>query len=111
MAERFGRPQMEPGDDPVIDPTLRVRTYRAGSLKLVETSDGSALLFDLATDPGEMTDLADTRRGDLARLQGELDTWSAALALPPLDATLEPGAEPDLDPEARERLRALGYVD
>lgn len=111
MAERFGRPLLEPGDDPVLDPTLRARTYRAGSLKLVETSDGSALLFDLATDPREMTDLADTRRGDLARLQGELDTWSAALALPALDATLEAGAEPDLDPEARERLRALGYVD
>ena len=35
----------------------------------------------------------------------------ATLALPALDATLEAGAEPDLDPEARERLRALGYVD
>jgi arylsulfatase A-like enzyme len=111
LAERFAREQLKPIEDPVQNPAVRVRTYRAGQLKLVETSKGSALLFDLATDPGETRDLSDSRRADLARLQGELDTWSAALALPPLDATVEPGAEPELDPEARERLRALGYVD
>lgn len=111
LAERYARPQMEPGTDPVQDPTVRIRTYRVGSLKLVETSKGASLLFDLASDPGEENDLSDVRRGDVARLQGELDVWSAALALPPLDAELGPGAEPELDPEARERLRALGYVD
>ena len=111
LAERFSRPQMPAGDDPVQDPTVRVRTYRAGHMKLVETSGGAERLFDLRADPHETHDLAREQPAELARLQGELDTWSAALALPPLDATVAPGAEPDLDPEARERLRALGYVD
>lgn len=111
LSERFARGQLSPAEDPVQDPTVRVRIYRRGALKLVETSKGSALLFDLAADPSEDVDLSNTRRNELSRLQRELDTWSAALALPALDATIEPGAEPELDPEARERLRALGYVD
>jgi arylsulfatase A-like enzyme len=110
LAERFARPGMEPGGDPVQDGGVRVRTYRTGPLKLVETSKGDTVLFDLAEDPGETTNLAGTRRADVARLQSELDTWSAALGLPAIDAEVEPGAEPELDPEARERLKALGYV-
>ena len=42
----------------------------------------------------------------------ELDTWRAALALPAIDAALDAASEtPQLDAEARERLRALGYVE
>ncbi|MBW2282378.1 MAG: sulfatase [Deltaproteobacteria bacterium] len=112
MSERYGgRPGGDGPTDPVGDPSVRVRTYRAGSLKLIQTSGGKRLLFDLAADPGETTDVAAARPGDVDRLLDEVDTWRAALAIPALDAAVEPGAEPDLDPEARERLRALGYVD
>ena len=53
-------------------PSVRIRSYRAGQLKLITTSAGDAMLFDLETDPNEQTDLAASRPADLARLQDEL---------------------------------------
>jgi hypothetical protein len=47
----------------------------------------------------------------VARLLDELDTWRAALGLPGIDETVEYGEVPELDAEARERLRALGYLE
>jgi hypothetical protein len=112
MSERYaGRPPRGGPVDPIANPSLRIRSYRTAQMKLIQTSAGETFLFDLDADPGETTDLAASRPGEVDRLLGELDTWRAALAIPALDASIEPGAEPDLDPEARERLRALGYVD
>ena len=99
------------GPNPLSDRSVRVRTYRAGSWKLAETSAGGLFLFDLASDPDETTNLATARPDQLARLRQELDTWRRALALPAVDASVERGEPPELDPEARERLRALGYVE
>ena len=95
----------------MADGSVRIRTYRAGPLKLVETSGGRVLLFDLASDPGETTDLAESRPQDVARLMQELDDWRAALGLPAIDAVVEYGETPEVDPAARERLKALGYVE
>jgi arylsulfatase A-like enzyme len=113
MAERHMAPvSISPEDvDPMADTGARIRTYRAGSWKLVVTSKGNRFLFDLATDPGETRNLADARPEKLASLLGELDTWRAALALPVIDEEREYQEVPDLDPAARERLRALGYVE
>ena len=95
----------------MADMGARIRTYRAGSWKLVLTSKGKRFLFDLATDPGETRNLAEARPEKLASLLDELDTWRAALALPVIDDEREYREVPDLDPAARERLRALGYVE
>ena len=91
--------------------SLRHRSYRVGTKKLIETSEGETFLFDLALDPDETRDLAASQPAELARLADELATWRAALGLPALNATLEAGAAPELDPAARERLRSLGYVE
>ncbi|MEO9324910.1 sulfatase [Nocardioides sp. C4-1] len=50
-----------------------VAAVRSGDLKLVmQLRDGSGELYDLATDPGETTDLAKARPGDVRRLRGLL---------------------------------------
>lgn len=73
-------------------------SYRVGSLKLVDAPRPE--LYDLATDPGEATNLAEGRRDDLARLRQALGAFRGADS---------PGAARPLDPEVEERLRALGY--
>ena len=113
MAERHRAPiAISPEDvDPIADMGARIRTYRAGSWKLIETSKGQRFLFDLATDPGEERNLADAHPEQVARLLDELDSWRAALGFPAIGGEREYGQVPELDPEARERLRALGYVE
>ena len=59
----------------------------------------------------ETRDLSSTSPAELRRLQEELATWRAALALPEIDAVLDRAAAPELDPAARERLRQLGYLE
>jgi hypothetical protein len=81
-------------------------------LKLVTSSKGDALLYDLAADPGETRDLAAERPADLARMQARLAEVSAEIGLPAIDAPLATeGAAPELDAATRERLRELGYVE
>ena len=111
LSERHVGPRSVDGADPIADPAVRIRTYRMGRLKLVERSDGQTFLFDLSADPGETFDLADSRPAEVARLRDELDSWRAALGIPAIDAVVERSEPPELDPEARERLRALGYVE
>jgi arylsulfatase A-like enzyme len=90
---------------------IRFRSYRVGSMKLIEASDGTSYLFDLVDDPGETRDLAQAKPGELARLKGELNRWRAAVAAPGIDAPLADVAAPAIDPAAQERLRQLGYVE
>ena len=112
LAEIFSRDQTAREDQkPLVHRDRRFRSYRAGNLKLIESSRGDTYLFDLASDPHELNNLADTDAATLARLRDELGTWSLALALPPLDATVAASEPVELDPAARERLRALGYLE
>jgi arylsulfatase A-like enzyme len=115
LAERFVDAQdarhVELAGDPLMRGDLRLRSYRVGEKKLVETSDGRRFLFDLAADPGEMRGIA-VERPEQAQPAVELADWRAALGLPALDAPMAEGAPPvELDPAARERLKALGYVE
>jgi arylsulfatase A-like enzyme len=90
----------------------RYRLFREGSLKLVVSSEGDALLYDLAADPGETRDLAAERPADLARMQSRLAAVSEQIGLPALDAPLSAGGgAPEMDEATREQLRALGYVE
>lgn len=85
-------------------PQRGVRTER---LKLIHYPDGEFpdQLYDLASDPEELEDLAPTDDERLAELRELLDlSWSR------LDLA-EGGARPvDYDPETRKRLEALGYL-
>jgi arylsulfatase A-like enzyme len=97
--------------DPLLRADVRFRTLRAGRMKLVQSSRGPAYLFDLAADPGEEHDLAPADPATVGRLEAELEVVRAGLGLAALDAPVQDGAAPAVDPAARERLRALGYVE
>jgi arylsulfatase A-like enzyme len=97
--------------DPQMDGAARYRALRDGRLKLVASSNAEPLLYDLAADPGEERNVAAERPADVARLSESLEQIRVALGLPALDVDLGGGAETELDPATRERLRQLGYVE
>ncbi len=78
---------------------------RQGRWKYLESGDGSRReLYDLAQDPGETTNLADTRPEEARRLAGRIAAWRAA--------TRRAGEAPREPTESeREGLQALGYVE
>jgi arylsulfatase A-like enzyme len=77
-----------------------LRSLRDGGLKYIRAPRPE--LYDVAADPGEARDLAAARPRDVARLE-------AALARL-LDSAGEKETRRALEPDAAERLRALGYV-
>lgn len=82
-----------------IQPSHR-RALIDGTSKLIETTEGQFLLFDLVSDPHENTNLAMIRAKQLMRLR------AAATRSDGLSGRTE---IPIKDSAARERLRALGY--
>jgi arylsulfatase A-like enzyme len=85
--------------------------YRNEEWKLLEANPGNPRglppqqLFDVATDPREQHDLATTKSdmastlaANLAAVQSHAETVAVT------------GAETEIDPATRERLKALGYV-
>jgi arylsulfatase A-like enzyme len=112
LAERFAG-RVAPGrTHPLLQGDVRLRVYRSGKWKLVESSGGPAMLYDLSADPDEERDLAGSESAELARVKAELETWRAAMGIPELGQPgSAPAAEAAMDPAARERLKALGYVE
>ena len=110
IVERSGSDFGTDLSDPLSRSDRRYRTYRSGALKLVETSRGDVMLFDLGSDADEMHDVSASRPADLARVRGELGVWAARLGLPAIDAA--GGALPpvEVDEATKERLKALGYA-
>ncbi len=87
------------------------RTLRAlveDHWKWIAGSSGPSQLFDLATDPGEEHDLVGQGLPQEAALAARLDEWTASLAVAGGE-----GGESALkaDDQAKERLRALGYIE
>jgi arylsulfatase A-like enzyme len=77
-----------------------------GTLKYVEErSDGRAWLFDLASDPGERSDLSESHPEAAARLAEVLRRWHQGQRA---RYAVDDGSE--LDAETLSRLRRLGYV-
>lgn len=113
LAERFAEPDAPAleGRRELLREDIRQRAYREGTHKLIRTTAGSVHVFDLAADPQETRNLAPAMNGAAERLKEELRTWRAALALPSLDADVDQRGTPDIDPAAREQLRALGYIE
>jgi arylsulfatase A-like enzyme len=94
---------------PEWDPTPWFRRLRAlddGSLKLVCATDGKHELFDLETDPDEITNLFDSRRGDADRLIRELVALSKTLVRP-VGGSNE---KPEFSEQDRSMLESLGYL-
>jgi arylsulfatase A-like enzyme len=80
-----------------------LRSVLIGDWKLVHRRPGKPLLFNVATDPGELHDLAAVQPERLAALEAELDV---SITERPQPAPLAKS-----DPDTLERLRALGYVE
>ena len=80
-----------------------LRALRSGRYKIIDAPRPE--LYDIDRDPGEQTNLYNDRRalGDrmIAQLRSMADRFAKTEAALPAD---------DIDPEARERLAALGYV-
>jgi arylsulfatase A-like enzyme len=98
---------------PLLRNTVRLRAYRSGAWKLVETSAGEWFLYDLENDPDEDRDVATGNPAVVDRLRSELSAWRDALGMPELGAIAAGGRNDlaDIDPVAKERLKALGYVE
>ena len=69
--------------------------------------DGSGELYRYRDDPLEQLDIAGEDPEETIRLRAEIDRWRALV-----NARRYPRADvPELDEEAQEQLRALGYVE
>ena len=106
-----------------------IRAVRDGSWKLIVADplgqkfpeyrlrgDPPEMLFDLATDPGEKTNLRDREPAKAAELRALLDRRFAPLAAAATAADGAPETAPaeataPEDVKRRERLRALGYAE
>jgi arylsulfatase A-like enzyme len=96
-------------DDPLLEKNVRFRAFRSGPLKLVDAEPGGTFLFDLAHDPGEMHDVAMSRRLEVGGLRDDLAEWVEKLGLPDLAAAATKSVP--VDPAVRERQRQLGYAE
>ena len=67
--------------------------------------------IDLASDPNEDNNRAESDPEVLAKLQSDLEVFEGALPLPELDGEIGPVARKDLSDAECEQLAALGYVD
>lgn len=80
-------------------------SLRDARFKYVWSSDGGKELYDLASDPGETSNLAEQRPSDSARMHADL---TARLRM---FQALAAGSTPrEVDPATRKLLRSLGYV-
>jgi choline-sulfatase len=81
-----------------------LRSLREGRFKLIAAPRPE--LYDLADDPGETKNLYDERRALGDRMRARLDEMEAEWA----KGDRSKPAPVDVDPEAKARLAALGYV-
>jgi len=111
LAERFG-PGEANGKGPLMNPRGRYRSFRKGDWKLVQHSDGGEWLYDLANDPGEKNDLAETEWRKLDELKEDLRYHMEELLLPELDAevTGEVMNVEEMDEATKKQLCELGYL-
>ena len=95
------------------------RTLAVGNYKLVQRTAAHTMLYDVGTDPGEQTNLADARPIALRYLRGQLGlvldgqttaTTSTAVAAAPRPRPTHKAERTEIDSETEAQLRALGYV-
>ena len=76
----------------------------AGNLKLIHRLSGNHELFDVEADPGEQRNLVDSQDPKIVALKAKM------LREVDLRAVRPPGPAQPLTEDAKERLRALGYL-
>ena len=83
---------------------LEVAVMRGDSMEILNLDDARHLKFDLASDPGELTDLDGVATAPTSELLAWRDRIETGLATAPQEPV-------DLDAESAAKLRALGYLD
>lgn len=83
----------------------RLSAFYAGDQKLIWASDGRHELYDLAQDPTEQSDQAESQAEALVQLKQDLGRYLKRLT----PYSYSAGSHPDLSQEQHERLEALGY--
>jgi arylsulfatase A-like enzyme len=74
---------------------------------VVRGSDGASELYDLTRDPAEQVDLSASEANRVAVLEDHLSAWKKMVSV----ASLDPERRTEeLDEEALEQLRSLGYI-
>ena len=101
LNRRVGAPAHTPR--PAFDRALRC--LRTPACKIIWSSDGQHILYNLRQDPGETTNRFSDEPALASTLLELLDSW-----YPPHSIPL-PQPAPDIDTEVRQRLRDLGYID
>lgn len=81
----------------------RMASVRASRWKLIRNWDAEDELYDLEDDPGERRNRLEDERGVADRLEALLSEHLAEM--PPVEVV------PDLSPEVRRKLEALGYFE
>lgn len=84
---------------------LESKAIRRSPLKFIWRSDDQHELYDLASDPGERSNLVESQPHDARRLHEELDELLREMRDDEVRTS-----EARYDEETLERLRALGYV-
>jgi arylsulfatase A-like enzyme len=79
-----------------------------GVRMLTSNEEGVASLFDLTTDPSELTDIAEGGADRVKVLSQHLEAWSKMVSVVSLDP--ERRTEEELDDETLEQLKSLGYI-
>ncbi|XVH32619.1 sulfatase [Haloferacaceae archaeon DSL9] len=90
--------------DRVLEYDRSLRAIRTTEYKYIRGSDGSRELYDIRSDPGETTDLADANPERVREFDRELDAW-----LDSFEHADERGTV-DMSASARARLEELGYL-
>lgn len=86
--------------------------FQEGSMRLVRYEDGATELYDLASDPHELHDLAALRPLEASRLGSRLDAFIALLPPAPRpDPPEVPSDAKAVPEEVRQQLRAMGYIE
>ncbi len=96
---------LQPGDAPKLAEKMAFKTtIVSGRLKVVhDLPTGRFQHFDLASDPGERTDLSPSRRRAFLDLQERLLAWEA-------QRSGAPAARVSPSEDERKALRSLGYL-
>ena len=93
---------------PEVKPFMRrLRAIRSGRLKLIWGSDGNVELYDIPTDPEELTDLSEHEdyAEELEHLKAQLsDQISGCIGQSPTEQPIQ------LDEEHIRQLKSLGYI-
>ncbi len=88
-----------------ISPHGHWRALYEGDMKYAWNSAGKHLLFDLAKDPDELTNLTGPQAARAAELDASLRTYLDGLPRP------DPTVAGELDEQTKEALKSLGYID